>query len=81
MNIIPTDFEGLFIIETINFQDNRGSFQKLFNYDLFVENGLRTDFKEFYYSISKKNVIRGMHFQLPPFEHTKLVYVLSLIHI
>lgn len=44
MNIIPTDFEGLFIIETINFQDNRGSFQKLFNYDLFVENGLRTDF-------------------------------------
>ena len=75
MNIIPTDFEGLFIIETINFQDNRGSFQKLFNYDLFVENGLRTDFKEFYYSISKKNVIRGMHFQLPPFEHTKLVYV------
>ena len=35
MNIIPTDFEGLFIIETINFQDNRGSFQKLFNYDSF----------------------------------------------
>lgn len=33
------------------------------------------NFKEFYYSISKKNVIRGMHFQLPPFEHVKLVYV------
>lgn len=75
MNIIQTNFEGLFILETVNFQDNRGSFQKLFNYDLFAENGLRTDFKESYYSISQKNVIRGMHFQLPPFEHAKLVYV------
>lgn len=75
MNIQKTSFEGLYILETVNFQDIRGGFQKLFNYDFFERNGLDTDFREFYYSVSHKDVIRGMHFQLPPFEHTKLVYV------
>lgn len=75
MNIRKTSFEGLYILETVNFQDVRGGFQKLFNCDYFTMNGLDTDFKEFYYSVSHKDVIRGMHFQLPPFEHTKLVYV------
>lgn len=75
MKIIDTPFDGLFVLETVNFQDNRGNFQKLFNYDFFKEKKLDTDFKEFYYSVSQKDVIRGMHFQLPPFEHTKLVYV------
>ena len=75
MKINKTPFEGLYVLETINYQDNRGGFQKLFNYDFFKENGLDTDFKEFYYSVSHKNVVRGMHFQLPPFDHTKLVYV------
>jgi dTDP-4-dehydrorhamnose 3,5-epimerase len=75
MTINKTPFDGLYVLETINFQDNRGGFQKLFNYEFFKEHGLDTDFKEFYYSVSQKNVVRGMHFQLPPFDHTKLVYV------
>ena len=75
METIKTDFEGLLILQTVNFQDNRGGFQKLFNYDFFKENGLDTDFKEFYYSVNKKGVRRGMHFQIPPYEHTKVVYV------
>lgn len=75
MKIIATDFDGLFVLETINFLDSRGGFQKLFNDEFFRENNLDTDFKEFYYSVSKKDVIRGMHFQLPPCDHTKLVYV------
>lgn len=75
MKLIQTGFDGLYILETVNFTDNRGSFQKLFNFDYFNENSLDTDFKEFYYSVSGKNVIRGMHFQLSPHEHTKLVYV------
>lgn len=70
-----TPFEGLYILETNNFCDNRGSFQKLFNAEWFADNGLDSDFKEFYFSVSQKDVIRGMHFQLPPHEHTKLVYV------
>lgn len=75
MKIIKTPFEDLYILETINFQDNRGGFQKLFNFDFFKENDLNANFKEFYYSVNKLNVIRGMHFQIPPFEHVKLVYV------
>lgn len=75
MKIIPTPFDRLYVLETTNFQDKRGGFQKLFNYDFFKENHLDTDFKEFYYSVSRKDVIRGMHFQLPPYDHTKVVYV------
>lgn len=75
MKIIKTPFDGLLILETNNFQDERGGFQKLFNYDFFVENGLATDFKEFYYSLNKKGVRRGMHFQIPPYDHVKVVYV------
>ena len=55
-------------------QDNRGLFIKTFHYDEFKKIGLDTNFKEEYYSISKKNVLRGMHFQLPPFDHNKMVY-------
>ena len=75
MKIINTPFEGLYVLETVHFKDERGGFQKLFNEDFFRENGLDTDFREFYYSVSHRDVIRGMHFQLPPFDHTKLVYV------
>lgn len=75
MDRIETSFEGLYILQTANFQDNRGGFQKLFNYDFFKANELEVDFKEFYYSVNKKDVLRGMHFQLPPFDHAKLVYV------
>lgn len=75
MEIIKTPFEGLLVLQTVNFQDNRGGFQKLFNFDFFKENGLDCDFKELYYSVNKANVVRGMHFQTPPFDHTKVVYV------
>lgn len=75
MEIIKTPFEGLLVLQTVNFQDNRGGFQKLFNFDFFKDNGLDSDFKEFYYSVNRTDVVRGMHFQTPPFDHTKVVYV------
>lgn len=75
MEIIKTAFEGLFVLKTVNFQDVRGGFQKLYNYDFFKDNGLDYGFKEFYFSVNKKGVRRGMHFQIPPYDHTKLVYV------
>ena len=70
-----TLIEGLKIIHLNRFSDNRGSFIKVFNYDFFKENNLDTNLNESYFSISHKNVIRGMHFQIPPFEHTKLVFI------
>ena len=35
------------------------------------------DFVEDFYSLSHKNVLRGMHFQMPPFDHAKLVYCIT----
>lgn len=75
MEIETTEFEDLLVIHNRPLADDRGQFLKLFNYDFFVDNKLDVDFKEFYYSISNKEVIRGMHFQIPPFQHSKLVYV------
>lgn len=75
MNVIPTKIEGVFIIETDIFQDERGSFVKTFHKDIFKANNLSVDFEESFYSISNKDVIRGMHIQLPPKDHSKLVYV------
>lgn len=75
MKIINTSIHGLEILEPKIFEDNRGKFIKTFTKDFFKEKGLDIDIKETYYSISHKDVIRGMHFQTPPCEHIKLVYV------
>lgn len=56
--------------------DERGDFVKVFHSDAFAELGLETNFVEEYYSVSKKGVIRGMHFQVPPEDHVKMVYCL-----
>lgn len=74
MKVLKTNLEGLFLIQSNVFKDQRGIFVKTFHKEIFKENGLETDFRESFFSISKKNVIRGMHFQLPPDEHVKLVY-------
>jgi dTDP-4-dehydrorhamnose 3,5-epimerase/CDP-3, 6-dideoxy-D-glycero-D-glycero-4-hexulose-5-epimerase len=75
MKIEDTFIEGLKIIRLNRFSDNRGSFIKVFNSNFFRENNLDTNLNESYFSVSRKDVIRGMHFQSPPFDHTKLVFV------
>lgn len=72
--IIETDMPGLFLINFKKFEDERGLFSKPFEKEVFEELGLETKFVEDFFSISKKNVIRGLHFQIPPAEHVKLVY-------
>lgn len=74
MNIEDTFINGLKIIHLEKFMDERGSFLKVFNFETYRELGLETEYLESYFSISAKNVIRGMHFQVPPYEHTKLVF-------
>jgi dTDP-4-dehydrorhamnose 3,5-epimerase len=68
---------GCFVVEPKVHLDLRGSFVKMFNEKLFKERGLETHFKETYYSTSKKNVLRGLHFQVPPESGAKLVYCLD----
>lgn len=75
MIINSTELEGVYAIENRVFQDHRGTFVKTFHSELFAAKGLATDFKESFYSVSKKGVLRGMHFQIKPCDHAKLVYV------
>ena len=77
MKFISTEFEGVFLIENKSLKDNRGEFHKLFQKSLFWNYGLEINVDEHFFSVSQKGVIRGMHFQLPPFAQSKIVYVLQ----
>lgn len=74
MEMRPTTLPGCYEIIPPVFCDERGSFVKTFHFDTFVKHGLNTEWKEEYYSVSKLGVLRGLHFQLPPHDHEKLVY-------
>jgi len=76
VRIEETDLPGLYIVHNKAFYDERGAFVKTFNEETFKHLGLVSEFRESFYSVSKKGVIRGMHFQLPPAAHVKLVYVI-----
>jgi dTDP-4-dehydrorhamnose 3,5-epimerase len=56
------------------FADARGTFVKTFHETILKEAGINFRLKESYFSLSKKDVIRGVHFQLPPHHHSKIVF-------
>jgi dTDP-4-dehydrorhamnose 3,5-epimerase len=74
ITIQQTSLPGVLEIKPAVMDDHRGVFVKTFHEDLFAECGLATRFAEEYYSVSRQRVLRGLHFQLPPHEHTKMVY-------
>ena len=73
MNFIETNFDELYLIKDYSIADIRGSFNKPYNLDFFNQNNILESPEEFFFSISTKNVIRGMHFQIPPFDSYKIV--------
>lgn len=75
MSFEEQDIEGVFSINNFVSKDERGVFVKTYHYDSFAIIGFEGKFTESYYSHSYQNVIRGMHFQMPPNDHEKLVYV------
>ena len=75
--LVWTGIEGCFEIKPRIFEDQRGRFVKLFHRDFFREHGLQTEYEEQYYSASPARVIRGLHFQVPPKAHVKLVSCLQ----
>jgi dTDP-4-dehydrorhamnose 3,5-epimerase len=77
MKLIETAFEGLLVIEPKVFGDARGYFYESYNEKVFAENGIRIKFVQDNQSRSSFGVIRGLHYQHPPFAQTKLVRVLS----
>lgn len=74
MKILSTAIPGCFELIPKILTDQRGSFIKTYQRELFERAGLETDWREEYYSTSNKGVLRGLHFQLPPHDHVKLVY-------
>src|ERR1700722_12291524 len=54
--------------------DTRGTFIKTFHESSLAAHHISFTLRESYFSLSKKNVIRGMHFQLPPWAHSKIVF-------
>ncbi len=77
MKFETTEIEGLTIIEPNVFEDKRGHFFESFNKEVFVKNGIKSDFVQDNQSLSQKGVLRGLHFQTPPYDQAKLIRVIS----
>lgn len=77
MRFVRTELEGVVIIEPKVFGDDRGYFMETFRQNLFEENVAKINFVQDNESKSKKGVLRGLHYQLPPFAQSKLVRVIK----
>ena len=74
MNVIKTEIEGLLILEPKIFGDSRGYFYESYNKQCFEEvTGLNINFVQDNQSKSCYGVLRGLHFQKPPYAQSKLV--------
>ncbi len=74
MMIMQVPLPGAALIELPMFPDDRGIFVKAFHDTTLKATGIDFDLKESYFSLSHKDVIRGMHFQTPPHQHSKIVF-------
>jgi dTDP-4-dehydrorhamnose 3,5-epimerase len=77
MKIEKTEIEGLYIIYPQVFEDDRGYFMESFNKKKLVNFIGNHEFIQDNQSLSQKGVVRGLHFQNPPFEQGKLVRVIK----
>ena len=77
MKITKTNIDGLIIIEPQIFKDDRGSFFESWNVKNFQDIGIQDNFVQDNQSLSSKGVLRGLHFQNPPYAQAKLVRVIK----
>jgi len=77
MEITKFDIEGPLLIKPRVFHDERGYFYESFNESTFKNLGLDFKFVQDNQSNSSKNVLRGLHYQLPPYDQGKLVRVVK----
>ena len=73
MEVIKTEIDGVVIIEPRIFKDDRGYFYESFSQREFEEKVCRTTFVQDNQSKSSYGVVRGLHFQKPPYTQSKLV--------
>lgn len=78
MKLTRCTIEEVLLLEPTRYEDNRGSFMESFNELRFAElTGLHTRFVQDNESRSVRGVVRGLHYQLPPFAQAKLVRVVA----
>jgi dTDP-4-dehydrorhamnose 3,5-epimerase len=77
MELIKTGIKDLLIIKPTVFEDDRGYFFESFNQEKFRNSGIKANFIQDNESCSMKHVLRGLHFQKPPFAQGKLVRVMQ----
>jgi dTDP-4-dehydrorhamnose 3,5-epimerase len=77
MPFSETGFPGLVVFEPAVFEDSRGYFFESYNHNVFSQYGIDIRFVQDNQSSSEFGVIRGLHFQGPPFAQSKLIRVLS----
>jgi len=77
MNFIETPISDLFVIQPKVFEDERGYFFESFTSRSFESNEIIINFVQDNQSLSQKGVLRGLHFQAPPFAQGKLVRVIK----
>ncbi|MCW3078327.1 MAG: dTDP-4-dehydrorhamnose 3,5-epimerase [Bacteroidetes bacterium] len=77
MEIIDTNLRGLVVLKPKVFEDERGYFFESYNQKLFASAGLNLNFVQDNQSLSHTGVLRGMHFQNPPYAQGKLVRVIT----
>jgi dTDP-4-dehydrorhamnose 3,5-epimerase len=77
MEVIETELKGLFVLKPRVFEDERGYFFESYNQNLFKQAGLDLEFVQDNQSLSQKGVLRGLHFQNPPYAQGKLVRVIT----
>ncbi|MFN4121996.1 MAG: dTDP-4-dehydrorhamnose 3,5-epimerase [Flavobacteriales bacterium] len=71
-----TDITGLLLIKPKVFEDERGYFFENYSKKAFHDAGIKDDFVQENQSLSQKGVLRGLHFQAPPFAQSKLIRVI-----
>ncbi|MCF8369820.1 MAG: dTDP-4-dehydrorhamnose 3,5-epimerase [Bacteroidales bacterium] len=77
MELITTDLDGLLVIKPKVYKDDRGYFFESFRLDDLRYYGVTLNFVQDNESKSQKGVLRGLHFQNPPYEQGKLVRVVK----
>lgn len=77
MELIETGIKDLWIIKPRVFEDPRGYFFESYNQQSFAKHGLNMNFVQDNQSLSHRGVLRGLHFQAPPFSQGKLVRVIT----
>ncbi|MCR5115735.1 MAG: dTDP-4-dehydrorhamnose 3,5-epimerase [Bacteroidales bacterium] len=77
MEVIPLPIEGVLLVKPQIFGDARGWFYETYNEERYRAAGIGVKFVQDNQSFSQKNVVRGLHFQRPPFTQAKLVSVIQ----